>query len=126
MTIADYCILVIAILPYIMAAIAKSGAVGFDNAEPRDMSVFTGKSRRAWNAHINSFEALPFFAAGVILAEYRGAAQTWVDILALLFVIIRFVYVYLYLENKAQLRSSVFSLGLLVTIALFFLPLFSR
>jgi uncharacterized MAPEG superfamily protein len=126
MTIADYCILIAALMPYVMAGVAKSGAPSFDNAEPRDLSVFTGKARRAWNAHQNCFEVFPFFAISILFAEFRGSSQLWIDALAVLFILIRLVYVYLYLVNKPSIRSSVWSLGLLVTVVLFFLPLIIR
>jgi uncharacterized MAPEG superfamily protein len=124
MTIADLCILIAALMPLIAAGIAKSNAPKFDNASPRDPAAFTGMALRAYNAQMNSFEAFPFFAAAVILAEFRSSAHLYIDILAVLFILIRIVYLNVYITNKSTIRTPIWSLGFLVTILIFILPVF--
>ena len=45
--------------------------------------------KRALGAHFNGIETFPFFAAAVLLAEFRDAPQAWVDGLALGFLVTR-------------------------------------
>jgi uncharacterized MAPEG superfamily protein len=124
MTIADICILIAALMPYIAAGYAKSHATNFDNGSPRDPAMYTGAALRAYNAQLNCFEVFPFFAVAVILAEFRSSAHLYIDILAILFIVIRIVYLNLYITNKSNARTPVWSLGLLITILLFILPVF--
>ena len=67
MTCAYWCVLAAIMLPYIWVTVAKAG--GFDNAAPRDsLASLVGWRRRADWAHLNAFEAIPSFAAAVIIA----------------------------------------------------------
>ena len=77
---------------------------------------------RALGAHQNGIEAFPFFAAAVLLAEFRLAPQHYIDELAVLFLIVRIAYVFTYLGNRPTLRSILWSLGFAINIVIFFLP----
>ena len=77
---------------------------------------------RALGAHQNGIEAFPFFAAAVLLAEFRLAPQHLIDELAVLFLIVRIAYVFTYLGNRPTLRSILWSIGFAINIAIFFLP----
>ena len=77
---------------------------------------------RALGAHQNGIEAFPFFAAAVLLAEFRQCPQRLVDELAVLFLIVRIAYVFTYLGNRPRLRSILWNLGFTINIAIFFLP----
>lgn len=125
MSIADYLILIAAILPYVLAAVAKGDAESFDNGNPRNPTAFKGKALRAWNAQLNSFETFPFFAIAVLMAEFRDANQIYVNGLAFLYMLIRIVYLFLYLTDKPSARTPVWTLGFLIAIAIFLLPLYS-
>ena len=81
---------------------------------------------RALGAHQNGIEAFPFFAAAVLLAEFRLAPQHYIDELAVLFLIVRIAYVFTYLGNRPTLRSILWSLGFAINIAIFFLPAIRR
>ncbi|CAN5307493.1 MAPEG family protein [soil metagenome] len=128
MTIAYLCIIVACLLPIVCAGIAKSSGYGrsrreggFDNAQPREwLAALTGWQARANAAQANSFEALPLFVAGVLVAQQLQAAQTVVDGLALGFIAARLAYIGLYLADKASLRSLVWTAGVACSIALFF------
>ena len=127
-TIAYWCVLVAALLPIVCAGIAKSGLMttppkqgGYDNNNPRAWLARQKDWRaRANAAQANTFEALPFFFAAVIIAHMLQAGQTRLDILALLFVFLRIAYVMMYVADLAKARSVIWSLGLLVNIAILF------
>jgi uncharacterized MAPEG superfamily protein len=128
MTTAEICILVSGLLPYACAVLAKSKGIGkprreggFDNNNPRQwLAGLVGWQARANAAQHNSFEALPLFIAGVLIAERLQARQTYVDELAMLFVAARVGFIAAYLADKASLRSMLWLIGLGASIALFF------
>ena len=127
-TLAYWCVLVAALLPIICAGIAKSGMFskprregGYDNLDPREwLARQSGWRARANAAQANGFEALPFFVGAVVIAHQLGAHQTSLDLLAMLFVVLRMVYIFLYLGGHAMARSAVWALALLVNIAILF------
>jgi uncharacterized MAPEG superfamily protein len=127
-TVAYGCILAMALMPVVCAGIAKSGKMstspregGYDNDDPRSwLSRQTDWRARANNAQANTFEALPFFFAAVIIAHQMQAPQWRIDVLALAFVALRVVYVAAYLKNRANLRSVVWALALLANVGLLF------
>ena len=127
-TIAYGCVLVAALLPILCAAIAKWGMFnkprregGYDNANPRAwLASQTDWRARANAAQANSFEALPFFMAAVIIAHQLGAAQTRLDILAFVYIVLRVIYIVMYVADLATVRSVVWTLALLVNIGILF------
>ncbi|WP_428533817.1 MAPEG family protein [Rhodopila sp.] len=128
MTIAELCLLAVVVLTIASIAPAKlSGAREFDNANPRDPGFYTsGLRARSQGAHLNGYEAFPFFAAAVILAEMRSVPQATLNTLAVAFVAARLSYVLFYLTNRPTLRSMVWSVGFLVNLAIFFAPMWAR
>jgi uncharacterized MAPEG superfamily protein len=119
MTIAFWCVLIAGLLPYVAVAVAKWDK-RFDNRNPRDwLATREGKARRAHAAHLNSFEALPLFAAGVLIASFLKASPNLVDTLAAVFVLARVAYIWAYIEDQPTFRSIVWLIGLAATIALF-------
>ena len=127
-TTADACILVACLLPIACAGLAKSAGFGkprreggFDNRNPRPwLAGLQGWQSRANAAQLNSFEALPIFIAGVLIAERMHASQLLVDGLAIGFVCARIGYIAAYLADRASLRSLLWIAGLACCIALFF------
>ena len=77
---------------------------------------------RALGAHQNGIEAFPFFAAAVLLAEFRFCPQRFIDELAVLFLIVRIAYVFTYLGNRPPLRTILWSVGFAINVAIFFMP----
>lgn len=128
MTIADACILVACLLPIACAGIAKSRGFGkprreggFDNHNPRQwLADLQGWQARAHAAQLNSFEALPLFIAGVLVAERLDASQATVDGLAVAFVLLRVGFIAAYVADRANLRSVLWLLALICSLALFF------
>ena len=120
MTIAYWCVLVAALLPFVFTGIAKFSGPGFNNARVRDFQAkLEGARARAHWAHLNSFEAFPPFAAGVIIAHQLHVAQGRIDALALTFIAARIVYGAMYIANLPTLRSLVWLIALGCTVALF-------
>lgn len=73
MPLAYWCVLVAALLPPFWAGYAKAGGT-VDNHCPRESTGdLPPKHRRAYAAHYNAYENLPFFAAAVIIAVTQGA-----------------------------------------------------
>src|SRR4051794_5600804 len=125
MTVAEWCVFG-AVMLYLLT-IAPFKAIGFrrfDNAKPRDPAFFDDPLRaRALGAHLNGIETFPFFAAAVLLAEFRASPQHLIDELAVLFLIVRIAYVFTYLGNRPRLRSILWNIGFTINVGIFFLPL---
>lgn len=127
-TLAYWCVLIAALLPIVCTGIAKWGMFtkspqqgGFDNNNPRAwLTQQTDWRARANAAQANSFEALPFFIGAVVIAHQLGAQQGLVNALAALFVLLRLVYIGLYVGNQAGLRSVVWMLAFGANIAILF------
>jgi uncharacterized MAPEG superfamily protein len=128
LTVAYWAVLVAALLPIGCAWLAKSGQMtrprrdgGLDNQHPREwLARQTDWRARANAAQANSFEALPLFIGAVIIAHQLGASQVRVDVLAFLFVVLRVLYIMMYVANMANARSLVWAAALLVNIAILF------
>ena len=119
MSIAYWCILAAALLPYPFTLLAKSGP-GFSNRTPRAyLGALSGWRQRADWVQQNSFEAFPPFAAAVIVAQQLAAPQHWVDGLALVWIAARLVYGACYIADAPALRSLAWTLAIGCVIALF-------
>ncbi len=127
-TIAYWCVLFMAILPIMCAGISKYGMFsksrregGYDNHNPRLwLAKQTDWRARANAAQANTFEALPFFFAAVIIAHQLQARQALVDILAFMFVVLRIAYVLMYVADMAKTRSAIWFTALLINIWILF------
>lgn len=129
LTVAYWTVLIAALLPIVCAGVAKWGAVGksrreggYDNHNPRAWLAKQSDWRaRANAAQANSFEAMPFFIGAVIIAHQLHAPQMRLDVLAFTWVVLRMLYVLMYLANMATMRSVVWVLALGVNIGILFL-----
>jgi uncharacterized MAPEG superfamily protein len=128
MTIADLCLLAVVVLTILSILPGKlDGREAYDNANPRDPNFYTpGLRARSLGAHLNGHEAFPFFAAAVILAEMRSAPQGTVNSLAVAFVVLRIVYVLMYLTDRPSLRSAAWWIGFFCNLAIFLLPAWAK
>jgi uncharacterized MAPEG superfamily protein len=121
LTTALACVLIAGILPIVCTGIAKAGARGYDNHDPRGWLARQKDWRaRANAAQANSFEALPFFIGAVIIAHQLGAPQARLDILAFVYIVLRFIYITMYVAGLPMVRSGVWTLALLVNIGILF------
>ncbi len=119
-------------MPIACAGIAKSGTFkthprdgGFDNRNPRDwLDKQEGYRKWANNAQANCWEALPFFAAAVIVNHMLGGAGVLANALAVAFIVLRSAFVYLYVTGKQGVRSVVWIAAFAVNIGIFFLTFF--
>lgn len=120
MTLALWCVLIAALLPFPFTLAAKVSK-RFDNARPREyLDALTGWRRRAHAVQLNSFEAFPAFAAAVIIAQMlHTAPQGRIDGLAVAFVVLRILFGLCYLADQATLRSLAWFAGVGCVIALF-------
>ena len=127
MTIAEACIMAACLLPIACAGLAKSKGFGtprreggFDNHSPRQwLAGLQGWQARANAAQQNSFEALPIFIAGVLIAEHAQASQSLIDSFATAFLAARVGYIGAYITDRPNIRSLLWALGLAACIALF-------
>jgi uncharacterized MAPEG superfamily protein len=124
MTIAEWCVFAIVMLYLLsIAPIRWLRFRGFDNSKPRDPAFYEDPiAARSLGAHQNGIEAFPFFAAAILLAEFRACPQRLIDELAVLFVIVRVAYVFTYLGDRPMLRSILWSIGFAINVAIFFMP----
>jgi uncharacterized MAPEG superfamily protein len=125
-TVAYWCVLVAAVLPYVCAYLAKSGGFGkprskggYDNHDPRAwLARLTDWRARANAAQANSFEALPFFIGAVVIAHQLQAPQTLLDILAVLFVTLRIIYIAMYVAGLPTMRSAMWAAAFLANLGI--------
>jgi len=127
MTIALWCLLIAGILhtaskgPLAMAQAKADG--GYDNNNPREQQAsLDAKGKRALAIHINQIESFPLFAAGVLVATAMSLSTSVVDYLAIAYVVSRVIYMPLYLNDIATMRSLVWSVGYFSSLALICSP----
>jgi uncharacterized MAPEG superfamily protein len=124
MTIALWCVLIAALLPYLATGIAKFATdQRYDNRDPRAfLDRQSGMAKRADNAQKNGFEAFPFFAAAVLVAQMLEASQERLDILAIIFIAARVAYLGFYLADMHAARSIAWLIGIVACMTIFVLP----
>ena len=120
MSIAYWCVLIAALLPYVWVSFAKGGAADYNNKDPRGW-VAKQQSYRIRNAnaaHLNAFEAFPAFVAGVLMAQLAGVPASLVTPLAVAFVVARIFHGWFYLLDMHAMRSLSWLLGMLCAVGL--------
>ncbi|WP_248795163.1 MAPEG family protein [Pseudomonas sp. MWU13-2105] len=128
MTAAFWCVLIAIFLPYLCIGIAKFSGGKFGPRENHDPRAFLegleGFAKRAHSAQLNSFEVTPAFAAAVIIAHIAGVASlVTINVLAVLFITSRLLYIICYLADWAMLRSLVWFVGVALIAAFFFVSI---
>ncbi|MCK7592094.1 MAPEG family protein [Pseudomarimonas salicorniae] len=118
------CLLVAGLMPYLFTAIAKASGKRFDNRDPRAWQAgLSGFPQRAHAAHLNSFEAFPLFAVGVLFCLQQQIPAATVLPWAIAFVALRLGFGVCYLLGWATLRSLVWLAAIACAVRLYFLPL---
>ena len=113
------CVLIAGLMPYLWTSVAKAAGPRYDNRDVRSWQArLSGLPHRATAAHLNSFEAFPFFASAVLAALLTGADPERVMQLSVAFVALRLAYGVVYLLNFAALRSLVWFAGLACVVAI--------
>ena len=124
MTIAFWCVLVMTLLPYVFNQQAKKGMPMKNNRSPREyLAELEGKAKRADWAHQNTLEALPGFAAAVIIAHVCNANQDHIDITCGIYIGLRIAYGFFYIIDKHILRSLAWMSSMACIIALFIISI---
>lgn len=117
---AFWCVFTAGLLPILSVSLAKAGVKGYDNRNPREwLSRLTGWQQRANAAQQNAWEAFALFSVAVIVSALSNAPAAKVDLLALMFIGARIVYLACYLADLAALRSLVWLVGFGCTLAIF-------
>lgn len=125
MPIALWCVLVAGILPMLTVFPAKLSRE-FDNGNPRNPDYWkSGFRARAYAAHSNGFEAFPFFAIAVIVGLWQGGDPVWIDKLAVLFILLRLIFIGCYYADRSTPRSLAWGASLFCIIGLFTSSLWS-
>ncbi|KAA0984578.1 MAPEG family protein [Pseudomonas sp. ANT_J28] len=128
MSIPFWCVFISALLIFlakIPVAKAMNDQGGYDNHLPRQQQAqLTGFGARALAAHQNCFEAFILFAVGVLMAHTTQTAGWLIDLLAIIFVISRIIYLLCYWVDLAWQRSLVWSVGLSCSLLLMISPTF--
>jgi uncharacterized MAPEG superfamily protein len=124
-TIAYWCVLAVGLMPYLCAVLAKRGGAAqrgtYDNRLPRQwLSQLSGWPARANAAQANCFEAMPLFFAAVLIAHQLKALQGTLDMLCVLFVVCRLLYVLMYLADLHLMRSAMWALAFILNLAILF------
>ncbi|MBD2836563.1 MAPEG family protein [Pseudomonas sp. JM0905a] len=127
MSIPFWCLFIAALLIYLakvpVAKAMREEGRGYDNHNPRAQQArLTGFGARAVAAHQNTLEIFPLFAAGVLVAHVTQSQGWFVDLLAILFIVSRVLYLFFYWNDKASLRSLVWVVGLVCSLLLMLSP----
>lgn len=118
------CLLAAGLMPLLFTGLAKLGGSRFDNRAPRAwQATLSGFPQRAHAAHLNSFEAFPLFAIGVLFCLQQQVPEEVVLPWAIALVALRLGFGLCYLADWATLRSLVWLLALLCAVRLYLLPL---
>lgn len=118
---AYWCILITALLPYVLALVAKTSGPGYNNRNPRAwLAKQDGNYRvqRANAAHLNAFEAFAPFAAGVLMAQLAGVDHGRIAVLAVVFVAMRLAHGIFYVADVQLARSLAWLGGFACVVAL--------
>ncbi len=123
MTLAYWCVLIAAVLPYLSTGIAKSSGYGpRANRSPREfLATREGFRKRAHFSQQNAFEAFAPFAAAVIIAHLNLAAQDSLNLAAGVFIAARVGHMITYILDAALLRSLFWIIGFGAVIWIFLL-----
>lgn len=118
MTIATayWCILLVAVLPYIWTTVAKaSGTKGrYDNRDPREWMAKQDNPRTRWanGAQLNSFETNPLFYASVLMAQFAEVPGAAIGLMAVIYAAARVAHGLLYVSGLHRFRSLAWFIGM--------------
>ena len=111
------CLLVLAVMPYVLASLGgyfRMQQLGsLDNNHPRIQATkLEGIAARAWAAQQNAWEALALFGTVAITAHLVHADPEKSATASLIYLATRIAHPVLYLANLATIRTLVFVVGL--------------
>src|SRR4249919_382571 len=107
------CVLIAGLMPYLWTTVAKIAGPRYDNRNVQErQSRLSGLAQRAHAAHLNSFEAFPFFAAAVVSALLTNSDAQRVAQFSIAFIVARVLYGVVYLVDFPRTRSLIWFAGL--------------
>ncbi len=113
-------LLIAALLPYVWVSVAKFSQPGYNNRKPRVFAEsLSGSRQRAYWAHLNAFEALPFFMAAIVVAHLRGVDTAMINQLAVAWIAARLLHGVFYVIDQHALRSAVWFVAIICNVMLF-------
>ena len=95
----------------------------YDNSSPRQQFEAEPKLKRLYAAHLNTLEAFPVFAVGMLSALWAGVDQAFVDTCGGLFLLARIIYLLAYSRAWSTLRSLIWGIGWLASLGPIFYAL---
>lgn len=129
MSIPFWCVSISALLIFVarVPVTREMKAQGYDNHNPRaQQAKLSGLGARAVAAHQNCWEAFTLFAVAVLMAHTTQTQGWLIDLLAILFVITRVLYLFLYWNDKSSPRSLVWLVGLICTFLIMLSPVYRQ
>lgn len=126
MTTLIICLLIAVILPYLikipMGYAMQKAKGGYNNNYPREQQAsLKGFGARAVGAHQNCFESLAVFSTAVLTAIATHHVTSTIETLAIVYIVSRVVYVFMYLMNLASLRSLIWFVGLICCVSILYM-----
>ena len=117
MTTPFWCLFIAMLLPYVLSTLGgyyrRKQFGSLDNKNPRAQeAALEGVGARIHAAQQNAWEALPVFAAAVIVAHLAGADPERSSQAAIAFIAARVLHPVVYAANLDILRSGIFLVGL--------------
>ena len=113
MTTPLWCLLAVAVFPYVLAGLGGYLRVqqfgSLDANHPRVQALeLRDVAARAYAAQQNAWEAATFFGAAVVINHLAGGAPENSGLAAMIFVAMRVLHAVFYIADKAALRTLVF------------------
>ena len=129
MSIPFWCVFISALLIFVarVPVTREMKAKGYNNNNPRTQQAeLSGRGARAVAAHQNSWEAFTLFAVAVLMAHTTQTQGWLIDLLAIIFVVARVLYLFFYLNDKASLRSLVWTVGVVCSLLIMISPVYRQ
>jgi len=128
MTTLIICLFIAMILPYLVKLpigySMQKALGGYNNRQPREQQAsLTGFGARAVGAHQNCFESLIIFSTAVLTALVTNHVSSTIQILAVVYIVSRFIYILFYLMDLASSRSTVWFIGLMCCLSIMWLSI---
>lgn len=108
--------------PAVIRAIKLKGK--YDNVSPRDQFESNPDLKRAYAAHLNTLEAFPTFAVGMLVGIQANLDPQFLHIVGLSYIVSRIIYIWLYDRGLAWARSAVWGIGWFASLAPLFMAAF--
>ncbi|KAJ1652567.1 hypothetical protein IWQ61_007124 [Dispira simplex] len=113
---------VVSLVPLYLARRSSEGIYYHEAPRMQYASVDAARARLL-GVHENSFEAFVFFALAILFNRAGLGSHVAADVLSIVVVISRALYVVVYLLNLSTLRTIIWTIGMISTLVIYILPL---